>query len=62
MCIPNQVRDWKLQAVEALKESFSKKRGRKPKEEAGDDLLKVVGRLQVENDFLKKKYEQLLKI
>jgi putative transposase len=59
----SQIREWKLQAVEALKEAFSRKRGRKPKNESGpDDLLKMIGRLQVENEFLKKKYEQLLKI
>jgi len=60
---PNQIREWKGQAADAMKDAFSKKRGRKPKGEVGsDDLLKMIGRLQVENEFLKKKYAQLLKI
>jgi len=62
---PNQVTQWKKQAVESLKEGFSKKRGRKSKNappETDEDLLQLIGKLKVENEFLKKKYAQILGI
>ena len=61
---PNQVTDWKAKALEAMSEAFSVKRGRKPKAAEGamdPALFEKIGRLEVENDFLKKKYHQMLK-
>lgn len=59
----NQIRDWKKLALEAMTDAFETKRGRKAKKEKQfeeSDLFEQVGRLQVENEFLKKKYNQLL--
>ena len=54
---PNQVMQWKKQAVESLPEVFSNKRERNA---ADDDALKAqlyqqIGQLKVELDWLKKK-------
>jgi transposase-like protein len=54
---PNQVTLWKLEAIEGMKETFDKKRGRKPKDDMNDkeNLLKQIGQLSIEIDWLKKK-------
>ena len=54
---PNQVDQWKRQALESLPEAFSKRRvlEQKADEELRDRLYQQIGRLQVELEWLKKK-------
>jgi transposase-like protein len=54
---PNQVMNWKKQAVSAIPESFSAKRVRQEKddEELKAQLYQQIGQLKVELDWLKKK-------
>ena len=54
---PNQIQQWKKQAVESLPEVFSTRRGRAAAEEAAlqEQLYQQIGRLKVELDWLKKK-------
>ena len=55
---------WKKEALVHLSEAFEKKTKTSKKEDeeiTRDDLLKEIGQLKVENEFLKKKYNQLLK-
>jgi len=60
---PNQVSLWKKEVLEKASLLFEKKG--KDKEDAAtqaakvDDLYKQIGQLQVEKEFLKKKYRQL---
>jgi len=60
---PNQVSLWKKEVLEKASSLFEKKG--KEKDEAAtqaakvDDLYKQIGQLQVEKEFLKKKYRQL---
>ena len=56
----NQIRQWKSKATEALPRVFEGKKEKRQKEQAIgiDDVYKRVGQLEVENDFLKKKYRQ----
>lgn len=58
---PNQIGKWKKQALENLPELFTGKREKKNEdsEVPRDDLFKEIGRLKVENEFLKKKYRQV---
>lgn len=58
---PNQITQWKKQALDELPGLFSKKRGRKEKEqdELADRLYREIGQLKVELDWLKKKHESL---
>lgn len=60
----NQIRDWKKQALDAMTEIFAVKRGKKAAETGQEEgeLFEHIGRLKVENEFLKKKYKQLLEI
>ena len=60
----NQIRDWKKQALEAMTETFTSKRGRKASKEkpAEGELFEQIGRLKMENESLKKKYNQLLEL
>ena len=54
---------WKRDALSYLSESFDNKpkSSKKGYEEiTRDDLLKEIGQLKVENEFLKKKYNQLM--
>lgn len=54
---------WKKQALEHLSEAFeskSKSRKKDYEEITRDDLLKEIGQLKVDNEFLKKKYNQLM--
>jgi len=60
---PGQIRQWKKQAVEGLSDLFErpnkKSESERDAEEERDTLLKTVGEMKLENDFLKKKYRQL---
>ena len=58
---PTQITSWKKQAVGQVKEAFSgKKPGRKrvDEESSVEGLYAKIGRLEVENDFLKKVLEK----
>lgn len=48
---PTQIKEWKSQALEAVSERFSVRRGKK-KETCEERLYEEIGRLKVENDFL----------
>ena len=56
---PNQVGQWKKRMLENLPDLFA---ARKEKQSENcyseDDLLRQIGRLKVENEFMRKKYEQ----
>ena len=60
---PNQISQWKRQLFEGAAEIFE--RPNKKSEEVRDAekkeemLLKAVGEMKIENDFLKKKYRQV---
>lgn len=59
---PNQIGLWKktlLENAQALFERSGKDSEAIEAERKEDELFKQVGKLQVENDFLKKKYRQL---
>lgn len=58
---PNQVSIWKKQFIESASSTFSKPDSHKDKQNAEDvDVLyRKIGRLEVENEFLKKKWNQL---
>jgi transposase len=53
---PNQITQWRKQALEDLPALFSSKQARKDKahEEERDELLKQIGQLKVEVEWLKK--------
>jgi len=52
-----QIKNWKKQALDAVKSSFSKHKVRLEKQQKTliDDLYKQIGKLIVERDWLKKK-------
>ena len=54
---PNQITLWKKQVMSELPGLFSKKRGRKKKEQDAltDHLYREIGQLKVELDWVKKK-------
>ena len=60
---PNQISQWKRQLLEGAADLFE--RPNKKSEEVRDAekreemLLKAVGEMKIENDFLKKKYRQV---
>lgn len=58
---PNQISKWKREALESLSDIFSRRRGPNPRSGGGreDELLRQIGRLSVEVEWLKKKSEQL---
>ena len=59
---PNQVSQWKKQALEGFQQIFADGRRKQSKEKheiTRDDLLKEIGQLKVENAFLQKKYNQI---
>jgi transposase len=60
---PGQISQWKKQLVEGAGELFErpnkKRKQERQTEEERDRLLKTVGQLTVENEFLKKKYRQV---
>ena len=59
---PNQITQWRKEAIEELPGFFSSKRAKKEKayEEERDELLRQIGQLKVELDWLKKKSGILL--
>lgn len=59
---PNQVSAWKQEAQAVLGEAFSKKRGRKARENGAGEaaLYEQIGRRQMELDWLKKKSKPYL--
>jgi transposase-like protein len=54
---PTQVKEWKAQALEAMGERFSMRRGKK-QETAEERLYEEIGRLKIENDFLSGKLKR----
>jgi transposase-like protein len=54
---PTQIKEWKSQALEAMGERFSLRRGKKT-EAAEERLYEEIGRLKVENDFLSGKLKR----
>ena len=60
---PNQISQWKKQLLEGSADLFERPNKKDPEvkqaEEKYDVLLKTVGEMKIENDFLKKKYRQL---
>ena len=59
---PQQIITWKKKALEGLPELFQRKNGVSGKEESSidsDKLFQQIGKLQVENEWLKKKSLQL---
>ena len=51
---PNQVQQWKKKLMEGASEIFLSKAERKEsKPYTEDDLMKKIGRLEIENDFLR---------
>jgi transposase len=59
---PNLVGQWKKQLLESAGKLFEKEGKDKEAEAAErkqDELYRQIGQLQVENEFLKKKYRQL---
>ena len=58
---PTQVSAWKKQFLEASSETFkSAKQKKSPQNQADvDNLYRKIGQLEVENEFLKKKWEHL---
>ena len=60
---PNQISLWKKQVIENLPELFEKtnKKNNAEKEDESqqDEMLKTLGLMKMENEFLKKKYRQL---
>jgi transposase len=58
---PNQVSLWKKQILDGAGELFERKgkKGRNVGPDRNDQLMRIIGELQVERDFLKKKYRQI---
>lgn len=60
---PNLIAQWKKELLENAEAIFEKKGKEKNElaeaEAKSNDLFTQIGRLKVENDFLKKKYRQL---
>jgi transposase-like protein len=56
---PNQVSQWKKKMLKNLPDVFAtKKEKRDRKDYPEDELLRQIGQLKVENEFMRKKYEQ----
>ena len=60
---PNQIAQWKVQAVAGLAGLFERPNKKSEEDRAAeserDELLKTIGTQKVEIDFLKKKYRQI---
>ena len=50
---PTQVKDWKRMALKAIRDIFSNNSKKNQAHE--DELLSLIGKLTIENNFLKKK-------
>lgn len=61
--LPVQVSQWKAQALENMKESFTSPRKKRAEEQLWkkreDHFYRKIGQLELERDWLKKKSEQL---
>jgi len=57
---PNMVTLWKKKALENMPSAFSSKSEKRKKESrySEDELIRQIGQLKVENEFMRKKYEQ----
>ena len=52
----SQIKEWKSQALEAMRDRFSARRGRRKRDEVSEHhLYEEIGRLKVELDFLRGK-------
>ena len=60
---PNQISQWKRQLLEGAADLFErpnkKSEATRSAENREEMLLKAVGEMKIENDFLKKKYRQV---
>jgi transposase-like protein len=60
---PNQISQWKRQLMEGAEGLFERPNKKSEEvrdaEKREDRLLKAVGEMKIENDFLKKKYRQV---
>jgi len=59
---PNMIALWKRQLLDSAEQVFEKTgkdKDAEATEKKQDELFKQIGQLQVENEFLKKKYRQL---
>ena len=59
---PNQIQNWKTEALKGFPELFGSKKYTPKKEESRvphDELERKIGQLTIENDFLKKKFQTL---
>lgn len=58
---PGQVAQWKRELLDNVGALFARKGGKKPPDKNQNDakLYEQIGRLKVENDWLKKKSEEL---
>jgi transposase-like protein len=58
---PNQITEWKRQALEALPEVFSKRRKHQQQDQQAlvDRLYRQIGELQVDVNWMKKKSREL---
>jgi len=60
---PNQISQWKKQALDSFPEVFErpnkKSASERESEEREEAMLKTIGTQKIEIDFLKKKYRQL---
>jgi transposase len=60
---PNQISQWKKQLLEGAADLFErpnkKSESTRDAEKREETLLKTVGEMKIENDFLKKKYLQV---
>ena len=58
---PNQVSAWKRQLLDGAEEVFTRNNIRKEKHQQAQEaqLYEQIGRLKIENDFLKKKVDAL---
>lgn len=57
-----RISKWKKDALTCLADAFESKvksKGKDFEEITRDDLLKEIGQLKIENEFLKKKYKQI---
>lgn len=61
---PGQLAQWKKELIDNIGDIFARKNSKKPpdKSESDAQLFEQIGRLKVENDWLKKKSEQLSKL
>jgi len=58
---PNLVGQWKRKLMEESAEVFATKAEKQAENKySEDDLLRKIGQLEVENDFLRKKHDSLL--